>query len=189
MGVHSQLVRIAAAAIKTLGRTSITFTDVVGWRPEAECPSCLRLISSGSVLCMKCRVPGGLRRDRAVESPHNIDHVVEVAPVVATFVPTVDSLEEICRLDVPLMKKVPKSVAAAFARLWGSLLLDASFTGSVGAWFKFFAFPKAILLAPSRGGSRLSKKQSWADLVRSRLGVWEDGGGWLHFGRGCVVWG
>ena len=42
----------------------------------------------------------------------------------------------------------------------------------VGSWVDFFRFPKCILLAPVRGGRRVSRSQSLADLVHARLDSW-----------------
>src|ERR1044071_10339331 len=41
-------------------------------------------------------------------------------------------------------------------------------------WADFFRFPKCILLAPVRGGRRISRSRSKADLVNSRLTSWPD---------------
>ena len=47
---------------------------------------------------------------------------------------------------------------------------DAS--GSVEKWCSFFKFPKAVLLAPPRGGQAISKKRSQADLLLDRIRRW-----------------
>ena len=43
-----------------------------------------------------------------------------------------------------------------------------------GSWADFFRFPKCILLAPVRGGRRISRSQSLADLVASRIAKWSE---------------
>ena len=80
---------------------------------------------------------------------------------------------DICRLDTPLVKRVPNSQRAAFAREWGSLLDQAVHSGQIGNWTDFFIFPKCILWTPVRGGKRLSKKNNMAALVKSRLIRWK----------------
>src|SRR5689334_14881785 len=45
---------------------------------------------------------------------------------------------------------------------------------TVESWFDFFAFPKCVLLAPVRGGRRISKLQSHADLVSGRIALWSE---------------
>ena len=64
------------------------------------------------------------------------------------------SLMDICRLDTPLVKRVPNSQRAAFAREWGSLLDQAVHSGQIGNWTDFFIFPKCILWTPVRGGKQ-----------------------------------
>ena len=83
------------------------------------------------------------------------------------------SLMDICRLDTPLVKRVPNSQRAAFAREWGSLLDQAVHSGQVGNWTDFFIFPKCILWTPVRGGKRLSKKTNMAAIVKTRLTRWK----------------
>ena len=57
----------------------------------------------------------------------------------------------------------------------GSVLLQAALDHKdERAWVEFFRFPKCILLSPVRGGRRISRSQSLADLVCSRLKNWED---------------
>ena len=82
------------------------------------------------------------------------------------------SLMEICRLDTPLVKRVPNSQRSAFATVWGKLLNEAVFSKQLGAWAEFFSFPKCILWTPARRGKRLAKKASFADIVRARLKRW-----------------
>lgn len=81
----------------------------------------------------------------------------------------------ICVVDVPLMKDVPKRQQCDFAAKWSDLLSAALSKQSAESWFDFFVFPKCILLAPPRGGKRLSKSRSRADIVQSRLSQWEAG--------------
>lgn len=79
---------------------------------------------------------------------------------------------DICRLDTPLVKRVPNSQRSAFATVWASLLNEAVFSKQLGAWAEFFCFPKCILWTPTRGGRRLAKKANFADIVRARLKRW-----------------
>ena len=81
-------------------------------------------------------------------------------------------LLSICFTNAPLLKVIPKREAGWFARTWSGLLLDALDKRDVGSWFDFFRFPKCILLAPVRGGRRVSRSQSIADLVHARLKSW-----------------
>ena len=55
----------------------------------------------------------------------------------------------------------------------GRLLDAAVHSAQLGSWTDFFMFPKCILWTPQRGGTRLSKKRSMADLVKSRLAKWK----------------
>jgi hypothetical protein len=70
------------------------------------------------------------------------------------------------------MKVVPRREASLFATEWIRLLDNALDRKDVGSWVEFFRFPKCILLAPIRGGRRVSRSQSMADLVHSRLKKW-----------------
>ena len=83
------------------------------------------------------------------------------------------SLMDICKLDTPLVKRVPNSQRAAFAREWGSLLDQAVHTGQLGNWTDFFIFPKCTLWTPVRAGKCLSKKNNFAALVKTRLNRWK----------------
>jgi len=83
------------------------------------------------------------------------------------------SLMDICRLDTPLLKRIPNSQRSAFATAWGRLLDEATHSGQLSAWSDFFMYPKCILWTPVRGGSRLSKKRSMADLVKARIAKWK----------------
>jgi hypothetical protein len=74
-----------------------------------------------------------------------------------------------------MMKDVPKREQSQFAAKWGRLLGEAMHSGRPEEWFDFFSFPKCILLAPVRGGKRISKSRSLADLVHGRLAQWETG--------------
>ena len=83
-------------------------------------------------------------------------------------------LMAICFTNVPLMKVIPKREAALFARLWSGLLHDALEKKDVASWVDFFRFPKCVLLAPVRGGRRVSRSQSLADVVNARLTGWTE---------------
>ena len=72
----------------------------------------------------------------------------------------------ICFTNAPLMKVVPKREAALFSRLWSGLF-EAMERKDVVSWADFFRFPKCVLLAPVRGGRRITRSQSLADLVLS----------------------
>jgi len=77
-------------------------------------------------------------------------------------------------MDVPLMSDIPKGEASLFSKIWGGLLFEAVQKASPDAWFDFFSFPKCILLAPVRGGRRISKRKKQADLVHERLTMWTE---------------
>jgi hypothetical protein len=83
-------------------------------------------------------------------------------------------LMAICFTNAPLMKAIPKREVALFARMWSGLLHQALERKQVSEWVDFFRFPKCILLAPVRGGRRISRSQSLADLVNSRLIGWTE---------------
>ena len=76
--------------------------------------------------------------------------------------------------NVPLLKVIPKREAALFARLWSGLLHEALERKDEESWADFFRFPKCVLLAPVRGGRRVSRSQSLADLVNTRLTGWSE---------------
>ena len=81
-------------------------------------------------------------------------------------------LISICFANVPLLKTIPKREAASFARNWSILLDGALSKKDSTSWFDYFRVPKCILLAPVRGGRRISRSQSMADLVASRITRW-----------------
>ena len=83
------------------------------------------------------------------------------------------SLMEICKLDVPLVKRVPNSQRSCFALEWARLLNEAVFSKQLGSWAEFFCFPKCVLWTPVRGGKRLAKQASIADIVKTRLRKWK----------------
>ena len=76
---------------------------------------------------------------------------------------------DICRLDTPLMKKVPQSQRTAFASVWGKALDEAVRSGSEAAWSDFFILPKCILWSPARAGKRVLQPST---LVSRRLARW-----------------
>jgi hypothetical protein len=84
-------------------------------------------------------------------------------------------LMDICKIDTPIIKRVPNAQRSNFASFWGRLLDQATFSKQEAAWAEFFLFPKCILWAPGRGGKRLAKKTNMAELVRSRLERWDAG--------------
>ena len=90
----------------------------------------------------------------------------------AFFVPLMD----LCRVDTPLVKRVPNSQCSRFATMWGKLLSQAVADKSLGSWSEFFMFPKCILWTPVRGGKRIAKKANFTDLVRTRLNKWSAAG-------------
>ena len=55
----------------------------------------------------------------------------------------------------------------------GSLLDQAVHSGQLGNWTDFFIFPKCVLWTPVRAGKRLSKKNNFAALVKTRLNRWK----------------
>ena len=87
------------------------------------------------------------------------------------FVP----LMEICRVDTPVLKRVPNAQVSNFATIWGRLLAEATETKQEAAWSDFFRFPKCILWLPVRGGKRIAKKTNFTELIRARLVRWSDG--------------
>jgi len=74
------------------------------------------------------------------------------------------------------MKQIPKREASLFSKTWSSLLDEALQLSDPASWFNFFSFPKCILLAPIRGGKRISKSRSQADVVHDRLVQWGNDG-------------
>ena len=82
-------------------------------------------------------------------------------------------LMSICFTNVPLLKSIPKREAASFARCWAKLFDAALSKEDASLWFDAFRFPKCILLAPVRGGRRLTRTKSVADLVGERLLKWQ----------------
>ena len=82
---------------------------------------------------------------------------------------------DICRIDTPLVKRIPNSQRSAYATVWGQLLKQALDDKKRSSWVEFNVFPKLILSTMSRGGSRLSKKAKFADVLRNRLAQWKKG--------------
>jgi hypothetical protein len=52
---------------------------------------------------------------------------------------------DICRLDTPLVKRIPNSQRSAFATSWGQLLKQALDDKKCSSWAEFNAFPRLIL--------------------------------------------
>ena len=124
---------------------------------------------------LAARVPGirevRSRRHKELLAPRvALDQCEEKAH--AFFVPLMD----LCRVDTPLVKRVPNSQCSRFATMWGKLLSQAVADKSLGSWSEFFMFPKCILWTPVRGGKRIAKKANFTDLVRTRLNKWSAAG-------------
>jgi hypothetical protein len=83
------------------------------------------------------------------------------------FVP----LLEICKLESPVLKMIPKPAASLFAKTWSSLLLRAVASKRESHWSDFFLFPRVVLLAPKRGGRRISRRETLAEMVLQRMTV------------------
>jgi hypothetical protein len=73
------------------------------------------------------------------------------------------------------VKRIPNSQRSAFSTVWGQLLKQALDDKKYSSWAEFNAFPKLILSTLERGGSRLSKKAKFADVVQKRLAQWKRG--------------
>ena len=73
-----------------------------------------------------------------------------------------------------LMKVIPKREVSMFARIWGGLLSTALDLKNPDSWFDFFSFPKCILWNVERGGRRITKTRTKADVVHDRLVRWKD---------------
>ena len=79
----------------------------------------------------------------------------------------------LCKLSSPIVKRIPKRVLPLFAKSWADLLSDAVFSGLAPSWWRFFAFPRLVLLTPARGGSRLSAgKRSVVAQIQERIATW-----------------
>ena len=71
-------------------------------------------------------------------------------------------LMEICKVDTPVIKRIPNAQRSNFAGFWGRLLDQATLSKQESAWAEFFLFPKCILWSPIRGGKRFAKKATFA---------------------------
>ena len=79
-------------------------------------------------------------------------------------------LLDLCQVDVPLIKFLPRPAASPFATAWAGLLRAAR---SLASWEAVFMFPKAVLLAPYRMGKKtMKKKGSMATQVLERIRRW-----------------
>jgi hypothetical protein len=82
-------------------------------------------------------------------------------------------LLELCRVDVPILKFLPRPAASPFTRAWGGLFWEACSTRSLASWEAVFMFPKAVLLTPFRMGKKtLKRKGSMATQVLERIRRW-----------------
>ena len=98
---------------------------------------------------LAARVPGirevRSRRHKELLAPRvALDQCEEKAHTF--FVPLMD----LCRVDTPLVKRVPNSQCSRFATMWGKLLSQAVADKSLGSWSEFFMFPKCLVDACSR---------------------------------------
>ena len=131
---------------------------------------------SGSALGKKLALVAPVRPDRKGELKSGAPRArgaqgQEVTRERAFFVPFMD----ICRVDTPMLKRVPNAQRSNFATQWGRLLQAAVDSRQEAAWSEFFVFPKCVLWSPARGGGRLAKKASVADLVKARMVQWSTG--------------
>jgi len=76
-------------------------------------------------------------------------------------------------LSSPLLKRIPAQVLSSFAKTWAGQLKEAVELGSVQSWWKFFAFPRLVLLTQARGGKKVLRGLSLAGLIRQRIGNWD----------------
>jgi hypothetical protein len=68
-------------------------------------------------------------------------------------------LMDICRLDTPLVKRIPNSQRSAFATSWGQLLKQALDDKKRSSWAEFNAFPKLILSTRERRSQFVKEDQ------------------------------
>src|SRR6185437_656794 len=141
------------------------------------------LPASESKLELPGRLPGKLRRrmkhtpnPQAVPPRHSSlpprpppNDPGPPEPLVATprsnFVP----LMNICRLDTPLMKRLPQSQRTSFACVWARCLEAALRSGFESDWSDFFILPRCILWSPARAGKRVAQP---SEVVKRRLARW-----------------
>lgn len=151
------------------------------------CPGCGQAVVSLRSLCFLCRNPapaGSPRADhlprvpsRPRPAPVSLRSESKDLPFSATGgsapPPLNPLLLSICSLTTPMLKYVPKRVAALFAHTWAGLLHGALESPlDPGMWFLFFIFPRVVLLAPRRGGRKVSRGSNLTDVVRSRVLDW-----------------
>jgi len=102
-----------------------------------------------------------------VENPELKRFVEGKSQIPASFT---EELMGLCKIDVPLLKFLPRAAASPFSGAWARLFTDAGVTGSLASWKACFMFPKAVLLAPVRAGRRVSqKKGSLATQVLEKI--------------------
>ena len=160
------------------------------------CPGCgTGVVALRTSFCKHCPVTGEPKAPKLVHlpelppkrcAPQVSLHTVESKSSVPSWEGSKDSIEvkvdslydsrllSICFANAPQLKSVPKREASLFAKTWAGLLCESLQRKECEPWADFFRFPKCILLAPVRGGRRISRSQPITDLVTSRIAKWSE---------------
>lgn len=91
------------------------------------------------------------------------------------------SLDGIMELDVPTLRHVPHVARGAWAQCLARATSVAAASNAVPAWQELLMLPKAVLVAPTRGGARRHQQAALATLRRcqrwlagERMELWEE---------------
>ena len=91
------------------------------------------------------------------------------------------SLDSIMELDVPTLRHVPHVARSAWAQCLARAASTAAVSNTVPAWQELLMLPKAVLVAPTRGGARHHQQAALATLRRcqrwlagERMDLWEE---------------
>ena len=187
MTLGSRLGELRAHVNSHLAQTPFTIPD--SWLSASHscwC-HCRRWITSPQVLCSSCRgahseighrrtpvadglpLPPGPKPDIAIKL-RDPGRLMPESKGLENSVSSacVEALMEMCRIDVPLLKKIPGPAASGFTKTWASLFLEAISSRSIASWRAVFMYPKLSCLplfgevAVSRTNSVLWPTRYWS---------------------------
>jgi hypothetical protein len=153
---------------------SATESKVPALKPAKKTKKLPRQVSGEA----KCGLPpSSLLRESLPPSASSVQSLSAAAPSKFARGPRLHiPLLDICKLNTPLVKRVPNSQRSSFAVEWGRLLSQALADELEVSWSEFFTFPRCILWSPPRGGRRVTKKAKFNEVVKARLTKWSKGG-------------
>ena len=138
---------------------------------RVQCRVCGMCVASSRGIHPTCRPRERTSLDQGRQPRDGDDDDDDDDPVLAAS--DLPSLSDVMSCKVGVLEHVPKPCRHSWAQILTRALARACTNNTVEAWTEFLMLPKAVLLAPPRGGKK--HKQTAAAFTADRLCQWEAG--------------